>query len=75
MGRHKQYTSATERKRAQRTRQRAQALQGQDTDTERFIALQEDCAHLHLVERFNVPLLQQQATAEQLQAAAGMQGA
>ena len=67
MGRRQVYASATERKRAQRRRQRAAVLQSPCPATERLIALQEETAHLHLVERFNVPLLQQQATAEQLQ--------
>ena len=64
MGRPKLYDNATERKRAQRSRQRAR-LQGQASDTARLVALQENFAPLHIVVHGRTPHLQKQATAEQ----------
>ena len=62
MGRPRRHANATERQRAHRQKQK-----DQDAAYTRLVALQEEAAQMHLVERFDVPVLQKHATAEQLQ--------
>ena len=53
MGRPRRHANATERQRAHRQKQK-----DQDAAYTRLVALQEEAAQMHLVERFDVPVLQ-----------------
>ena len=59
MGRPRRYANATERQRAHRQQQKAQA----DAYAQ-LVLLHEEAAPLHLAQRFDVPLLHKQATAD-----------
>ena len=70
MGRPRRYANATERQRAHR-----QQLKDQDAAYARCVALQEEAAQTHVVVRVGRLQVQKQATAEQLQLQAELQGA